>query len=152
MSSEGASSKWVKYFLRVALATSMNSPDQRTKVGAVIVGAQQRIISTGFNGFPAGWDPKQEVDWFSSDKYGLIVHAEANALLYADRASLREAHTSIYVTHEPCIECAKLIAAVGIKQVFIPRDGIRDGLGIDKLSLFGVACHVTEWSRSELGV
>lgn len=100
---------WDEYFLNIAHAVSLRSEDPKTKVGCVIV-KDRRIVSTGYNGAPAG------VDWDHENKHNRVVHAESNAIIYGDYEKLRGA--TLYCTHSPCRECVKLIAAAGIKEVY----------------------------------
>lgn len=102
---------WDNYFLNIAEAVAERSEDPKTKVGCVIV-KDRRIVSTGYNGAPAG------VDWDHEDKHRRVVHAEANAIIYGDYEKLRGA--TLYCTHSPCKECVKLIAAAGIEHVYAP--------------------------------
>lgn len=125
---------WEQTWLDVAAAVSKRSRCLNRQVGAVIVDAHNRPISTGYNGPPAGYkpptptveDPDYTCDTFcsrrnakaSDSRYGLTcptVHAEANALLFADRKSFEGG--KIYITDFPCEECAKLIANSGLSAV-----------------------------------
>lgn len=105
---------WNEYFLRIAAVISSRSHDEQTKVGAVIVDAHNRILSTGYNGFPAGSDddalPKTR-----PDKYPFMIHAELNAIV-STKVDLRE--SILYCTHSPCLECSKAIVAAGIQCVY----------------------------------
>lgn len=107
---------WDQYFMNVARVTATRSKDPSTKVGSVIVKGK-RIIATGYNGFPRGIEDKPE--WLNDRemKYKLIIHAEMNAILIAQEYGLDMAECDIYCTLMPCFECAKSIAAVGIKSV-----------------------------------
>ena len=117
---------WDEYFLGIAKAVSLRADCTRRRVGAVIV-VDGRIVSTGYNGAPAGAPgclsvgacPRGKLTYEQqpADRdYGLCVavHAEANALLYAYR-DVRGA--TLYCTDKPCVDCAKLIAGAGIKEV-----------------------------------
>lgn len=110
---------WDEYFQLIAYAVSRRSDCKRRHVGAVIT-KHNRIVSTGYNGAPAGEPgceacPMREVG--ASDNYDrcVAVHAEANALLYADRDKTEGA--TLYVTREPCAGCAKLARAAGIARI-----------------------------------
>lgn len=105
---------WNDYFMNIAAAVATRSKDLNTKVGAVLVDRDMRIISTGFNGFPPGADESPD-NWLKPSAYSRIIHAEVNAIARA-RCDLR-GHF-LYVTLQPCRECLKLIAAVGIDRVF----------------------------------
>lgn len=113
---------WDEYFMSVALLAAMRSKDPNTQVGACIVGDDNRIISTGYNGFPRGcsddefpWDREGE-----ETKYPYVVHAELNAILNAGGRSLAGAR--VYVGLFPCNECAKAIIQAGIKEVIYLSD------------------------------
>lgn len=126
---------WDDYFLGIAKAVSLRADCTRRQVGAVVVDAQHRILSTGYNGAPAGQPgcltagacPRGQTSLShvlpgSSYDTGpgacIAVHAEANALLYADGWHLRGA--TLYCTDEPCGGCARLIAGAGIIRVVTP--------------------------------
>lgn len=107
--------KWQVAFMDTAVRFGALSTAERLKVGAIIV-KDGRIISIGYNGMPAGWDNVCEDEDFKTKPE--VIHAEANAI-----AKLASSHESgsdayMYVTHAPCIECAKLIATSGISRVY----------------------------------
>lgn len=115
---------WDEYFMGVAFLASMRSKDPSTQVGACIVDADNRILSTGYNGFPAGC-PDDEFPWeregeYSKVKYPFVVHAELNAILNARGKNLTGSR--IYVDLFPCNECAKAIIQAGIKEVVFLSD------------------------------
>lgn len=114
---------WDEYFLNIAKAVSERADCSRRRVGAVIV-KRNRIIATGYNGAPAGqrgclegFCPRatSNVDPYTSYDNCIAIHAEANAIIYADRDKCEDA--TIYVTSEPCRDCCKLIAGAGITRV-----------------------------------
>lgn len=103
--------KWTHRFLRLAEHVATWSKDPSTKVGAVIVDADQRIVSLGYNGFARGIkDNMEERD----HKYMKVIHAEMNAILYA-RESLKGCH--IFVTNIPCSNCMASIIQSGIVSI-----------------------------------
>jgi len=115
---------WDEYFMGVALLAAMRSKDPNTQVGACIVDGENRILSTGYNGFPSGcsddeypWDREGE---FGCTKYPFVVHAELNAILNARGKNLTGA--KIYVALFPCNECAKAIIQSGIKEIVYLSD------------------------------
>lgn len=117
---------WDAYFLNIARAVSLRSDCERSQVGAVVVDAERRIRSTGYNGAPAGRPgcrtcPRRlsGVEPGSDYTNCIAVHAEANALLYADRDDLPG--STLYITREPCVDCTKLIAATGIVRIVTPE-------------------------------
>jgi dCMP deaminase len=124
---------WDTYFLGIAAAVAARADCSRRRVGAVIV-QDHRIVATGYNGAPAGRPgcltngacPRahSEVPEFSDYETGpgscIAIHAEANALLYADRSRCEGG--TIYVTCEPCSWCLKLIDGAGIARVVAAGD------------------------------
>ena len=108
---------WDDYFMGVSLLAAKRSKDPHTQVGACIVSEDNIIISTGYNGFPAGCSD-DEYSWNRTGKdtkYPYVVHAELNAILNSSGRSLKGA--KIYVSLFPCNECAKAIIQSGIKEV-----------------------------------
>lgn len=108
--------KWDHRFLGLAAYISEWSKDPSTKVGAVITHTRsKRIISTGFNGFPAGVEDTRDRLDDRETKYEMVVHAEQNALMFAgDRA---EGGTIYVHPLPPCARCAVLIIQAGIARV-----------------------------------
>lgn len=107
--------EWDEFFTGLALYVSRKSKDEGTKVGAVIVDYKKRVVSVGFNGFPAGVD---DSPGDRDRKLRRTVHAEANALAFA--AQSVEGCT-MYVTHAPCANCAAIIIQHGVASVFFPE-------------------------------
>ena len=115
---------WDEYFMGVALLASQRSKDPSTQVGACIIDADKRILSTGYNGFPQGCSD-DEFPWnrdeaLGDTKYQYVVHAELNAILNASGKKL--AGSTLYVGLFPCNECAKAIIQSGIKRVVYDSD------------------------------
>ena len=115
---------WDEYFMGVALLAAMRSKDPNTQVGACIVDSENRILSTGYNGFPSGCSD-DEYPWerngeFCETKYPFVVHAELNAILNARGKNLTD--SKIYVALFPCNECAKAIIQSGIKEIVYLSD------------------------------
>lgn len=116
---------WDEYFMGAARWAATRSDCERDKVGAVIVSPDKRIRATGYNGAPSGDPgcdscPRRTSGCRAGSDYSncVAVHAEANALLYCDRADLID--STMYVTREPCYACSKLIAGAGIRRVVWP--------------------------------
>lgn len=105
---------WVGYFFNLSYLVSERSPDSQTRHGAVIVDKDNRIVSTGYNGFPRG-GPDLLLPNMRPAKYPYIVHAEMNALLSA-RCDVTG--FSIFVTGFPCRFCLLHIISSGIKEIF----------------------------------
>lgn len=119
---------WDEYFMGVALLAAMRSKDPNTQVGACIVDGENRILSTGYNGFPSGCSddefPWEREGGFSETKYPFVVHAELNAILNARGKNLTD--SKIYVALFPCHECAKAIIQSGIKEIIYLSDKYKD--------------------------
>lgn len=107
-------SKWHYRFLNLAKHISEWSQDPSTKVGAVIVDNKKRIVSIGYNGFPVGIQDDARLN-IRDIKYKMIVHAERNALLFANK-SLDDCILYTY-PFMPCSACAGMIIQSGIKHV-----------------------------------
>jgi dCMP deaminase len=106
---------WDSYFMSLAFLVSMRSPDAQTKHGCVIVDENNRIISTGYNGFlPYALDNRMPN--IRPKKYNHIVHSEINAIISAKQDISK---CKMYVTGLPCNECLKSIAASGIKKIIV---------------------------------
>jgi dCMP deaminase len=116
---------WDEYFMLQAMIASFKSKDPATKVGSVFVDSKNHQITMGYNGFVAGIDErllpwgKDKTQPLEHQKYGYVVHSEANAILHATR-SLQGSRC--YVTLFPCNECAKLLASSGVKEVVYLSD------------------------------
>ena len=122
---------WDEYFMGIAILSSYRSKDPNTQVGACIVNNNNRIMSMGYNGFPAGcsddefpWE-RQGCDY--DTKYPYVCHAELNAILNCRGANLEGSR--IYVALFPCNECAKAIIQSGIKEVVYLSDKYADTMG-----------------------
>lgn len=118
---------WHEYFLGVAQAVSRRSDCIRDQVGAVVVGEDKRIRSTGYNGAPSGMAgcsscPRAVSDVAPGSCYSncVAIHAELNALLFCDREDLPGA--TLYVTRAPCYGCLKAIRASGVTKVVFLQD------------------------------
>lgn len=106
---------WDIWFLGLARYISTASKDPSTKVGAVVIDMERRVVSTGYNGLPRGVEDSEERLSNRDLKYKLILHAEKNALLFA-KQSLKGC--SIYVwPMMPCVACASMIIQAGITRV-----------------------------------
>lgn len=111
---QSKSEKWIDRFLDMAELVASWSKDPSTKVGAVIFDIDNRIISTGFNGFARRVPDLDHMLENREVKYPLVIHAEHNAVLFA-RRDLEGC--SVAVTHQPCARCTSVMAQVGIKKI-----------------------------------
>lgn len=110
---------WTDYFLSIAETVKEKSKDRRTQIGAVIVGSDNEIVSTGYNSFPRGIDDEQEDRQVRPEKYYWIVHAEMNAILNAARIGVSTKNCTMYLTcGVPCSDCCRGIINSGIKKIY----------------------------------
>ncbi|MCU4117322.1 dCMP deaminase family protein [Mycoplasma zalophi] len=132
---ENGSLKWDYYFMSLAKLSAMRSKDPTTKVGACIVSDSNHVISVGYNGMPKvvsevsetqnidndkifSWDRPKTKDDIKNSKYTYVVHAEANAIINANLTNSNiKPNSTIYITHSPCFNCAKLIVQSKITRV-----------------------------------
>jgi dCMP deaminase len=128
--------------MKTARIFSELSYAQRLHVGAIVV-KDDRIISIGYNGMPSGWDNNcEDVIQHSDDTTSLktkpeVLHAETNAIAKLARSSDSGMDADIFITHAPCLDCAKLIYQSGIKNVFF-GEAYRDTAGVEFLTKSGV--------------
>lgn len=129
--------KWVDAFMDTAERFAQLSSAKRLQVGAVVV-KDNRIISIGYNGTPAGWTNECEELYHGEDDTVYtktkdeVIHAEANAILKLAKSGDGGDGADLFCTHAPCVQCAKMIYGAGIKKVYY-RDTYRDTLGIEFL-------------------
>jgi dCMP deaminase len=116
--------KFKQAYMQTAKTFAELSYARRLKVGAIIV-KDDRIISIGYNGMPAGWDNncEHEMKWPNGEIRFLetkeeVLHAETNAIAKLARSNESGEGASLFVTHSPCIQCAKLIYQSGINTVY----------------------------------
>ena len=110
---------WTEYFLNIAEQVKLKSKDQSTQIGAVIVGIDNEVLSTGYNSFPRGLDDSLPERQERPEKYFWFEHAERNAIYNAARVGIPLRGSSIYLTSGlPCMDCARGIVNSGIKIVY----------------------------------
>lgn len=142
----------IQAHLKVAEIYSQLSHARRLKVGAIIV-KENRVVSIGYNGTPPGWDNNCEDTLYTSPwgdelaggediSYTLktkpeVIHAEANAIAKLARSMESGDNADMFITHAPCMDCAKSIFTAGIKNVFY-RYQYKDTKGVDFLEKCGV--------------
>jgi len=129
--------------MRTAETFAGLSHARRLHVGCIIV-KDDRIICIGYNGMPAGWDNncEDELKWPTGEVRLLktkpeVLHAESNAIAKLARSPNSGLGADLFVTHSPCMECAKLIYQSGIRRVFYAED-YRDDSGLQFLRRSGV--------------
>ena len=155
--------KWMYAYMDIALRIAQLSYAKRAKVGAIIV-KDHMILSCGYNGTPAGWDnncehkeyclskdfngnyfPGTEGEYPLEDRLGRyrlktkpeVIHAERNALDKLSKTTGGGEGASLFVTHSPCIECAKSIHTAGISMVYYKEPHKASG-GLEFLHKSGV--------------
>ncbi len=113
--------QWDRRFMAIVKEISAWSKDRSTKVGAVIVGPNYEIRSTGVNGFPRGVNDDAEYRHERPMKYKWTEHAERNAIYNAARVGVSVAGCRVYVSWCPCMDCARAIVQTGILEVICPE-------------------------------
>lgn len=134
--------KLIEAYMKTAETFAELSSAKRLHVGAVVV-KDNRIISIGYNGMPSGWDNNCEYE--EGDELGgyylktkpEVLHAETNAIAKLARSTESGLDASLFVTHSPCLDCAKLVYQSGISSVYY-RNSYRDEAGVEFLMKAGV--------------
>ena len=157
--------KFIDAYMDVAERFAKLSSAKRLQVGAIVV-KDDRIISIGYNGMPSGWTNECENtvfvlgddvlgtdmvglgytktdkgDWFKSKTKPEVIHAEANAITKLAKSSESGDGSTMFLTHAPCIDCAKQVYTAGVKKVYY-RNSYRDTQGIDFLEKCGIEVEV----------
>ena len=111
--------KFIQAYMEVAKTFANLSTAKRLHVGAIVV-KDDRIISIGYNGMPSGWDNNCEnvLEDGSLKSKPEVLHAETNALAKLARSPESGEGACMFVTHAPCLNCAKLIYQSGISTVY----------------------------------
>jgi dCMP deaminase len=141
--------KLLEAYMRTAATFAELSHARRLHVGAIVV-KDDRIISIGYNGMPAGWDNNCEdevLDSYSGFEGAVhstrlktkpeVLHAESNAISKLARSSESGDGATMFITHAPCMDCSKLIYQSGIRRVFY-RETYRSNDGIEFLEKCGI--------------
>ena len=114
-----------EYFLSIAEVVKTKSKDISTQIGAVIVGEDNEIVSTGYNSFPRGINDDDISRQERPEKYFWFVHAEQNAIFNAARIGVSTKDCTIYLTCGiPCVNCAQAIIQCGITIVVCKDNGM----------------------------
>jgi len=121
--------KFIDAYMDVAERFAQLSSAKRLNVGAIVV-KDDRIISIGYNGMPTGWDNCCEDS--NNKSKPEVLHAESNAIAKLAKSGESGLGASIFITHSPCIECAKLIYQSGISTVYY-KNPYRSSAGIEFL-------------------
>ena len=147
---------WDEYFMGMAVLSALRSKDPNTKVGAVIVSPDNKVISIGYNGMPRQLD-EDKLSWNKGEgldsKYLYVCHAEFNAILNTQvGGTLKGAR--LYVTLFPCNECTKAIIQTGIKEVIYLENKYADAINTQAskkmLDLAGVK--ITQFQGKDIDI
>jgi dCMP deaminase len=139
--------KWIDAYMDTAERFAQLSSARRLHVGAIVV-KDDRIISIGYNGMPSGWDNNCEdeitptLPYLQGDSPVLkskpeVLHAETNAIAKLAKSNESGLGATMFITHAPCLDCAKLIYQSGISHVLY-RDAYRDTGGVTFLEKSGI--------------
>ena len=137
MAAEEKRPSWNEYFMNIAREVSKRSTCERAQVGAVIV-RDKRILTTGYNGSPRGLPHCTEVGCLMDNGHCIrTLHAEQNAIIQAALHGVITEGATIYVTHQPCFNCAKTIINAGVSEIVYDKE-YRDDRSLYFLSQAGV--------------
>ena len=134
--------KFIDAYMDVAERFAKLSSARRLHVGAIVV-KDDRIISIGYNGMPSGWDNDcEDKVWTQDGDYTLktkpeVLHAETNAIAKLAKSNESGLGATMFITHAPCLDCAKLIYQSGIGSVLY-RNSYRDTSGVTFLEKSGI--------------
>ena len=134
--------KFIDAYMDVAERFAQLSSARRLHVGAIVV-KDDRIISIGYNGMPSGWDNDcEDKVWTQDGDYTLktkpeVLHAETNAIAKLAKSNESGLGATMFITHAPCLDCAKLIYQSGISSVLY-RNSYRDTSGVTFLEKSGI--------------
>jgi dCMP deaminase len=139
-------SKYVNAYIDIAHRVAELSHARRLKVGSVIV--KDDVITYGYNGMPSGWDNDCEhwveinEPWSDADQELMtrpeVLHAESNAVSKMARSTVSADGADMFITHSPCMDCAKMIFQAGVSRVFYSTE-YRSRAGVEFLQKSGVA-------------
>ena len=134
--------KFIDAYMKTAEVFAGLSSARRLHVGAIVV-KDDRIISIGYNGMPSGWDNNCE-NIVGYDTKGPVLktkpevlHAETNAIAKLAKSTESGLGATMFITHAPCLDCAKLIYQSGIGSVLY-RNSYRNTDGVTFLEKSGV--------------
>ena len=156
--------KFIGAYMDVAQRFSELSTAKRLQVGAIVV-KDDRIISIGYNGMPSGWDNNCENKVYANEwsidnnhweymeedgtSYNLktkpeVIHAEANAIAKLAKGNESGDGSTMFLTHAPCIDCAKQMYTAGVKKVYY-RDSYKNTDGLTFLEKCSIMVHKVEY-------
>lgn len=122
--------KYIDAHMKVAEVYAQLSTAKRLQVGSIVV-KDNRVISIGYNGMPSGWTNECEDENFKTKPE--VLHAETNAIAKLARSNESGLNAAMFITHAPCLDCAKLIYQAGISTVYY-RNQYRNTDGVEFLN------------------
>jgi dCMP deaminase len=137
---------WDEYFMTIARQVSERSTCMRRHCGAVVV-KERRMLATGYNGTPRGLRHCEEIGCLreqrgiaSGSHHELCrgIHAEQNAIIQAALHGVAIEGSTIYTTHQPCVQCAKMLINAGVTEIVF-ADAYPDQLAEEMLDEAGVS-------------
>jgi dCMP deaminase len=137
--------KYIDAHMKVAETYASLSTATRLKVGSIVV-KEDRIISIGYNGMPSGWTNECEdiirtgddtEATYTTKSKPEVLHAETNAIAKLARSSESGLNATMFITHAPCLNCAKLIYQSGISKVYY-RNSYKESTGVEFLLKGGI--------------
>lgn len=112
---------WDEYFMTMTMLAAMRSRDTSTNIGAVLVGPNKELISTGYNSLIRGVNEQVKERHERPEKYLWFEHGERNAIYNAARIGISTLGTTMYTNGTPCANCARAVVQAGIKEVVVHR-------------------------------
>lgn len=148
---------WDTYFMEITHIIAKRSNCLRRQVGAILV-KDHRIITTGYNGAPAGMAHCSDLGGCTRERMGFrsgegheycrALHAEQNAVIQAAIMGVSIAGATLYCTHNPCSLCARILIGVGIERVVYSGD-YPDGLSKELFAEAGIPLVQLNWPPEE---
>lgn len=147
---------WDEYFMTLADEVATRTTCLRRAVGAIIV-KEKRILATGYNGVPTGLSHcsvtgclREKLGVPSGQRHEICrgLHAEQNALLQAARYGIDIEGSSIYITTQPCVVCAKMLINAGISEI-IYRNPYPDELAMELLNESNIKIRIFDGQTSK---
>lgn len=132
---------WNQYFGMIVTVTKLRSSCKRLKVGCLIV-KENRIISSGYNGNIPGAPHKSLV---KDGHEQLTIHAEINAICHAAKNGINLNNSIAYITHFPCVNCAKSLISSGIKEIIYLEDYKNSEIAKELLISGGIKVNKLIW-------
>lgn len=112
---------WDELFMTMAYLAATKSKDQSTHMGAVVIGPNKEVRSTGYNSFPRGINDNDPGRQIRPEKYFWFEHAERNAIYNATLSGTSLKDCILYTNGVPCMDCARAIVQSGIKEVVVDK-------------------------------